>query len=112
MTDFAVAVRPEIQDRRKIYPCDYTVRIPFTCVHGPMSGDMVLASAPLLGLRFRCFKSDNLKNLFVQHVQSRLKGVDPMDLYRVPSPRVQAPDCDTGQNTDCVQTGLDAGGPI
>ena len=82
MTDFAVAVRPEIQDRRKIYPCDYTVRIPFTCVHGPMSGDMILASAPLLGLRFRCFKRDNLKNLFVQNVQSMLKGVDPVDLYR------------------------------
>ncbi len=78
--EFAVSIRPESRDHRRTHPCEYRMRIPFTCVYGSLTDDLLLASAPSIGLRFRYFSRDNLKNLFIHKVQGALKEMDTLDI--------------------------------
>lgn len=78
--DFSVPVRPEYADDRRSVPCEYRMRIPYTCVYGNLTGDLCLASAPYIGLRFHYFKGDNLKSVFIHQIQGEFRGMDVTDL--------------------------------
>ncbi len=78
--DFVVPIRPESRDGRRTYPSEYRIRTPFTCVRGRLSEELHLASAPYIGLRFRYFSRDNLKNLFIHKVRGALKEMDTLAL--------------------------------
>ncbi len=48
--EFAVSLRPEYQERSRVFPCDYQMRVPFVCVHGKLGDELRFGSVPYLGL--------------------------------------------------------------
>lgn len=84
---FKVSVRPEYQVEKRVFPCREQVTLRVACVSGKQEDGLLVASMPLLGLRFYYHEPESLAELVVRYAQEALKGFSPREVSRFLPPR-------------------------
>lgn len=79
---FKVPVRTEYHVNERIFPASAPVQIRVHCVTGKQESGQMVASIPLLGLRFTYRETDTLKDVVKRYVIQRLEGSTPEELAR------------------------------
>ena len=92
LVNYVVTVRPEYRVDERIYPCDETLSLRVSCVHGRQDSGILICALPIFGIRFYYYDSQNLRSLVVAYVQEGLKGMTPQQLSRYLPPNETALD--------------------
>ncbi len=79
---FKVNVRSEYRTPQRIYPSEEPITIQVPCVIGKQASGQMLASLPLLGIRFTYHEPESLKGLVQRFVLQKLEGLTPQELAR------------------------------
>ncbi len=85
--EFAVTLRPEEAQGHRVFPCPYSIRLPFVCAFGGLSGEVRMGSVPALGIWFRYFDGDPVKELTVQRIRGFFKEAPLERIARFQPPR-------------------------
>jgi ATP-dependent Clp protease ATP-binding subunit ClpC len=84
---FKTEVRPEYRIDGRLYPADKPMRLRVACVHGHQKDGLLVATIPLLGIRFYYYDAKALKGLVLAYVQEGLKGFTQRGLSRFLPPK-------------------------
>ncbi|MBX7219337.1 MAG: AAA family ATPase [Blastocatellia bacterium] len=90
LLNFRVDVRPEYKIENRIFPADEEIALNVLCVNGKQEGGILVASLPMLDIRFYFYDAKSLKNLVVTSVREKLKGSTPQQLSRFFPPKTVA----------------------
>src|SRR5260370_27770539 len=82
LIEFRVDVRPEYQEKRRVYPCDETIPLRIACVYGRQESGMLVCSLPMLATQFYYYEAKALRGLVTAYVQESLKHLSPQQLSR------------------------------
>lgn len=87
LLEFRVDVRPEYRVRGRVYPCDESVALRVTCVHGRQESGMLVCALPMFDIQFYYYESKALRGLVTTYVQESLKIYTPQQLSRYLPPK-------------------------
>jgi len=87
LLEFRVDVRPEYRVKGRVYPCDESVALRVTCVHGRQESGMLVCALPMLGIQSYYYESKALRGLVTTYVQESLKTYTPQQLSRYLPPK-------------------------
>ena len=79
---FRVNVRTEYHEKNRIFPADVPIPVRVHCVTGVQESGQMVASLPLLGLRFTYHNAEGLKDLVRRYVIQKLEGETPQAVAR------------------------------
>jgi ATP-dependent Clp protease ATP-binding subunit ClpC len=79
---FKVMIRPEYRHDGKVFPCADSLNLRVPCVHGIQESGLLVATLPLLGIRFYYHEENTLKELATRYAVQKLEGLTPAQLAR------------------------------
>lgn len=82
----AVPVRPRLEKGNRVHLHHEAIELPVDCIVGKRENGLPVCSIPLLELEFDFHKTDNFKQLAVEHVRSRLDRMSVSELVRLQPP--------------------------
>lgn len=93
LSSVKVSVRGEYKAGNRVHACDERLNLPVHCVNGRLDSGLLVASLPLLGVRFYYHEPAALAGLVARYAQERLRGLSPRELAAfLPPPKVELVD--------------------
>src|SRR5262249_24623954 len=80
LTVFKVAIRPEYQHDGRIFPGEESLNLRLPCVHGVQESGLLIATMPLLGVRFYYHEPTSLKELATRYAVQKREGKSRAEL--------------------------------